>query len=189
MVLHGDKLRELRTKMHLSQEALATQLGVAKSAISQYECGKRTPEFAIAQKICMFFDCKLSDIADVPELIPFLGHDPFGMEKNRSQSNINIGTNNGAVSGSGNVTYVKESHVTYGAVQSECMRLIEALFGDSPEALTYMKSLKISQSEKIEGLENIDVTSKALLDGARTTWIAALRNALEKGTDRVQIPV
>ena len=85
-------------------------------------------------------------------------------------NNINITTNNGAV-------------------QGECMRLIEALFGDSPEALTYIKSLKISQSGKIEGLENIDVTSKALLDGARTTWIAALRNALEKGTDRVQIPV
>ena len=175
MAFHYEKLKVLRKAKHMSQMELAKTLGVGKSTIGMYESGQRTPEFKTLEAICDFFNISMTELSD-------------NLSTN-GRSNINITTNTGAVSGSGNATVVKESTANYGAVQGECMRLIEALFGDSPEALTYIKSLKISQSGKIEGLENIDVTSKALLDGARTTWIAALRNALEKGTDRVQIPV
>ena len=84
----------------------------------------------------MFFDCKLSDIADVPELIPFLGHDPFGMEKNRSQSNINIGTNNGAVSGSGNATYIERS-----SFDDKLEVSLRAMLGDSIEADDIVQAL------------------------------------------------
>ena len=172
MASFGSRLKELRTANRCGQKELGALIGVSDSSIRKYESGDRTPTPEAIRTLAKYFNVSTDYL---------LGNAPT--------NNINIETNNGAVSGSGNVTYVKESHVTYGAVQSECMRLIEALFGDSPEALSYIKSLKISQSGKIEGLENIDVASKALLDGARTTWIAALRNALEKGTDRGQIPV
>ena len=167
-----DRLKQLRRQQHLSQMALSKIIGVSQQTVGSWETGRTSPDNNMITTLAKHFHVSTDYL---------LGNAPT--------NNINIETNNGAVSGSGNVTYVKESHVTYGAVQSECMRLIEALFGDSPEVLSYIKSLKISQSGKIEGLENIDVTSKALLDGARTTWIAALRNALERGTDRVQIPV
>ena len=171
-----DRLYEALVIRNMKAIDLSRATGLSRGAISQWLSGKANPK---QDKIYI-----MSKALNVSAAW-LMGKD---VPMNESH-NINIGTNNGAVSGSGSATYVNESHVTYGAAQGERMRLIEALFGDSPEALTYIKSLKISQSGKIEGLENIDVTSKALLDGARTTWIAALRNALEKGTDRVQIPV
>ena len=171
-----DRLYEALVIRNMKAIDLSRATGLSRGAISQWLSGKANPK---QDKIYI-----MSKALNVSAAW-LMGKD---VPMNESH-NISIGTNNGAVSGSGSATYVNESHVTYGAVQGECMRLIEALFGDSPEALTYIKSLKISQSGKIEGLENIDVTSKALLDGARTTWIAALRNALERGTDRVQIPV
>ena len=174
-----DRLYEALVARNMKAIDLSKATGLSRGAISQWLSGKANPK---QDKIYI-----MSKALNVSAAW-LMGKD-VPMNESITSNNISIGTNNGAVSGSGNVTYVKESHVTYGAVQSECMRLIEALFGDSPEALSYIKSLKISQSGKIEGLENIDVTSKALLDGARTTWIAALRNALERGTDRVQIPV
>ena len=170
----SDNLKRFLAEQNRKPIDLAKITGIHKATISGYLNGRCIPKMDNLAKIAKALNISITDLSESCDL---------------QMNNINITTNNGAVSGSGNATYVKESHVTYGAVQSECMRLIEALFGDSPEALTYIKSLKISQSGKIEGLENIDVTSKALLDGARTTWIAALRNALEKGTDRVQIPV
>ena len=174
-----DRLYEALVARNMKAIDLSKATGLSRGAISQWLSGKANPK---QDKIYI-----MSKALNVSAAW-LMGKD-VPMNESITSNNISIGTNNGAVSGSGNVTYVKESHVTYGAVQSECMRLIEALFGHSPEALSYIKSLKISQSGKIEGLENIDVTSKALLDGARTTWIAALRNALERGTDRVQIPV
>lgn len=169
MAKNIQKLMDINNK---SRQDLCNALGFKYSTLSEWLQAKKYPRADKISKLASYFNVSRSELVDPP-----------------SQSNINIINNNGAVSGSGNATYVNESHVTYGAVQGECMRLIEALFGDSPEVLSYIKSLKISQSGKIEGLENIDVTSKALLDGARTTWIAALRNALEKGSNRVQIPV
>ena len=174
-----DRLYEALVARNMKAIDLSKATGLSRGAISQWLSGKANPK---QDKIYI-----MSKALNVSAAW-LMGKD-VPMNESITSNNISIGTNNGAVSGSGNATVVKESTANYGAVQGECMRLIEALFGDSPEALTYIKSLKISQSGKIEGLENIDVTSKALLDGARTTWIAALRNALEKGTDRGQIPV
>ena len=178
MVFHGDKLRELRTKRHLSQEALATQIGVAKSAISQYECGKRTPEFAIAQKICMFFDCKLSDIADVPELIPFLGHDPFGMEKNRSQSNINIGTNNGAVSGNGNATVIE-----YPLTDDKLEVSLRAMLGDSVETDDIVQAL----TDGVTVLKDLDDFDRQNLRLYLQGIVNVIKKAKANGDKRITI--
>jgi transcriptional regulator with XRE-family HTH domain len=44
MATFGERLKDLRTKKHLTQSQLADALGVSKQAISQYENGIRTPK-------------------------------------------------------------------------------------------------------------------------------------------------
>ena len=169
----AENLKRVLDEKKVSQSELSRRTGINRPTISEYIHGKYEPKTDNLFKIAKALNVAIKDLSE-----------DYGLQMNH----ININTNNGAVSGNGNA-YINESHVTYGVVQAECKTLIEALFGDSPEALSYIKSLKINQSGKIEGLENIDVTSKALLDGARTTWIAALKNALEKRSNRIQIPI
>ncbi|MCD2257102.1 helix-turn-helix domain-containing protein [Agrilactobacillus fermenti] len=55
--MFADKLKELRkSKPGLTQEALAKQLGIAKTTYSSYEQGKRQPDYEMLQKIANYFD-------------------------------------------------------------------------------------------------------------------------------------
>lgn len=49
------RLRALREGLQLEQKELAAHLGLAASAISNYESGKRTPGFEILTQICRYF--------------------------------------------------------------------------------------------------------------------------------------
>ena len=49
-------LRSLRRQKKITQEELGVVLGVAKSTISMYENGKRTPDFEMMEKIADFFN-------------------------------------------------------------------------------------------------------------------------------------
>ena len=53
-------LKELRTERGLTQEKLAAALGVAKSTISMYEVGERTPDFETEEAIADFFNVDLN---------------------------------------------------------------------------------------------------------------------------------
>lgn len=56
-----DRLRLLREKRRLSQEELAKQLGVSKSAISMYENGKREPkDHELLECIADFFNVDMN---------------------------------------------------------------------------------------------------------------------------------
>ena len=50
------RLKQLRTKKQLSQEELAKELGVSKSAIGMYERGKRTPPYESLEEIADYFN-------------------------------------------------------------------------------------------------------------------------------------
>lgn len=52
----GNRIRELRTNMSLSQEQLADKLGVTKQAISQMERGVRKPSMDMLDTLCDFFN-------------------------------------------------------------------------------------------------------------------------------------
>jgi len=52
----GNRIRELRTNMSLSQEQLADKLGVTKQAISQMERGVRKPSMEMLDALCDFFN-------------------------------------------------------------------------------------------------------------------------------------
>ena len=49
------KLRELRKKCGLTMKELGEEIGVAESTISQYETGKRQPDFETLLKLGEFF--------------------------------------------------------------------------------------------------------------------------------------
>lgn len=51
----GSKLKELRTQNGLTQQQLATQLGVTKSVVSFYERQERTPSPDILRKLAAVF--------------------------------------------------------------------------------------------------------------------------------------
>ncbi|MBQ1935689.1 MAG: helix-turn-helix transcriptional regulator [Clostridia bacterium] len=55
----GAKLRTLRYRNRLTQEALADAVGLSKSTICLYEGGKREPSFDVLQKLSSFFDIEI----------------------------------------------------------------------------------------------------------------------------------
>ena len=57
-----ERLRELRQQRGYSQEELAKQLGLSKSAISMYERGARTPDFETMELLADFFNVDMNYI-------------------------------------------------------------------------------------------------------------------------------
>ena len=55
-----ERLRELRQMRGYSQEELAKQLGLSKSAISMYERGARTPDFETMELLADFFNVDMN---------------------------------------------------------------------------------------------------------------------------------
>lgn len=47
----GQRLRQARKKLHLTQEELAEMIGVRAAEISQYESNKRTPRWSTFDKL------------------------------------------------------------------------------------------------------------------------------------------
>ena len=54
-----EKLKGFRIKMGLSQKELGEKVGVSEASISNYETGKREPEFATLCALADLFDCTL----------------------------------------------------------------------------------------------------------------------------------
>lgn len=122
MAFHYEKLKVLRKAKHMSQMELAKTLGVGKSTIGMYESGQRTPEFKTLEAICDFFNISMTELSD-------------NLSTN-GRSNINIGTNNGAVSGSGNATYIERS-----SFDDKLEVSLRAMLGDSVETDDIVQAL------------------------------------------------
>lgn len=58
-----------------SQRALADDLGISKSLISQYERGESEPTLSVLIKIARYFGCSLDDITD-KDLSMYEYHEP-----------------------------------------------------------------------------------------------------------------
>lgn len=56
------KLRELRKKCGLTMKELGAEIGVAESTISQYETGKRQPDYETLLKLGEFFGVSIDYI-------------------------------------------------------------------------------------------------------------------------------
>lgn len=58
----GKNIRYYRLLREMSQEALANSIGIGKMAISNYESGKRTPDYATSRKISKALDVSLAKL-------------------------------------------------------------------------------------------------------------------------------
>ncbi|RHP39675.1 XRE family transcriptional regulator [Ruminococcus sp. AF33-11BH] len=61
----GNKLKELRTQNGLTQQQLATQLGVTKSVVSFYERQERTPSPEVLRKMAAIFRVSTDFLLDI----------------------------------------------------------------------------------------------------------------------------
>lgn len=61
----GEKLKMLRTGQNLTQQQLATRLGVAKSVVSYYESGDRFPSYDVLVKIAYTFHTTTDYLLDI----------------------------------------------------------------------------------------------------------------------------
>lgn len=61
----GDKLKMLRTGQNLTQQQLATRLGVQKSVVSYHESGERTPSTDVLIKLARVFHTTIDYLLDV----------------------------------------------------------------------------------------------------------------------------
>lgn len=61
----GEKLKKLRTGQNLTQQQLATRLGVQKSVVSYYESGERSPSTDVLIKLASVFHTTVDYLLDV----------------------------------------------------------------------------------------------------------------------------
>lgn len=74
----SDNLKQLRTQHGISQEKLAEDLELSKSAISMYENGRRVPNLEMLETLADYFNVTLSSLNGMVEKaairIPVVGH-------------------------------------------------------------------------------------------------------------------
>lgn len=62
------KLKEIRVRNGLSQQQLADVLGLCRSAYSNYELGRRSPDFSMIKKLAAFYKVSLDVFDDATAL-------------------------------------------------------------------------------------------------------------------------
>ena len=62
MAKFGEIIRVLRIKRGYSQAGLAKRMGMARSAIANYECGLREPNLDTVEAFADFFDVSMDDL-------------------------------------------------------------------------------------------------------------------------------
>lgn len=65
------RIKEIRKKCGLTQKELAERVGVSEGAISQYESGKRRPDYETVLKMADYFGCSVDYL---------MGNDPSPAE-------------------------------------------------------------------------------------------------------------
>ncbi len=54
-ILFGERLRNLREIRDMTQEAVATELGMSRGMLSNYELGKREPDYLMLCKLASYY--------------------------------------------------------------------------------------------------------------------------------------
>ncbi len=69
MMEFSEKLQKLRTQRNLTQEQLANQLFVSRTAISKWETGRGTPNLDSLQAIAKLFGVSLDELLSTEEVV------------------------------------------------------------------------------------------------------------------------
>ena len=88
----GERLRRLRREQGMSQEELATIIGVYKSAVSHYENNKDSPSDKIKIAIAKYFNVSMDYLLGIiDEAVPFYNQDVFlWIPKNMTNDDKNL---------------------------------------------------------------------------------------------------
>jgi transcriptional regulator with XRE-family HTH domain len=62
--MFGDRLKEIRKRNNLTQEELATILGVSRSSVAKYEANERYPEIDLIVKAADYFCISVDYLLD-----------------------------------------------------------------------------------------------------------------------------
>jgi transcriptional regulator with XRE-family HTH domain len=81
MTVFQDRLRELRKTLGLSQEELGQKFNLAKSTISQYELGKRSPDAVMLTKLADFFNVPVDYLLGRTDVKTPYDKEPFDEKK------------------------------------------------------------------------------------------------------------
>lgn len=98
----SDMLVYLRRRENLSQDELATRLGISRSSIGMYETGKREPELEILEMFADFYNVDMNTLTgrhtttgndDADAVLQAIHDTPglrlmFDVSKNRSEEDI-----------------------------------------------------------------------------------------------------
>lgn len=74
--LFGQRMRELRTKRGLTQQAVAQRANIPQTHVSNIERGFKLPNLLTVVRLALALDCKVADLtsvldtADLPALLP-----------------------------------------------------------------------------------------------------------------------
>lgn len=60
----NEKLKVLRTEKGYTQEEIATKLNISRQSVSKWENGINEPDIETLKKICIIFNCSISDLID-----------------------------------------------------------------------------------------------------------------------------
>ena len=58
------QIKKKRKAINLSQKEAAEKIGVAKSTVSMWECGKSIPESNRLKKIAQVYNCSIEELLD-----------------------------------------------------------------------------------------------------------------------------
>lgn len=62
------KIKELRKQHKISQDELATAVGVTRQTITSVECGKYTASLVLAYKIAHYFNLTIEEVFDFSDI-------------------------------------------------------------------------------------------------------------------------
>ena len=74
--LLGARIREIRLKRRLSQQALAELVGIPQTHVSAMELGIQFPNLLTVLRLAVALECKITDLvrvfdkADLPSILP-----------------------------------------------------------------------------------------------------------------------
>lgn len=72
MIRYGDRIALLREKHAMTQEDLASKLGISRAALSHYETSRREPDYETMNKIATYFKVSIDYLlgrSNNPEVI------------------------------------------------------------------------------------------------------------------------
>lgn len=72
----GARLKYLRKQDDITQQQLATAIGISKSTISMYENGNREPDFETLEKFADYFNVNMSTFFPSGEIPDYINQDP-----------------------------------------------------------------------------------------------------------------